>query len=82
MIQNSYCGETYRVLARVNQIIDEKTGRMQYMKNDCIILDAVVCRACYSKHRRFCPRSIYPYWRAIWLERAGFGPASVEQGTV
>lgn len=65
-----YCGGTYRVLARVNTIINEKTGKMQHMKNDCIMLEQVVCRACYSKHRRFCPRSIYPYWREIWLERA------------
>jgi len=64
-----FCGGTYRVLDRVNQIINEKTGKMQHMKNDCIILENVVCRACYSKHRRFCPRSIYPYWREIWLER-------------
>jgi hypothetical protein len=33
------------------------------------VLDEVVCRACYSKHRRFCPRSIYSFWREIWLER-------------
>jgi hypothetical protein len=65
-----YCGGTYRVLSRIDKIIDEKTGKMLYMKNDCIVLDGVVCRACYSKHRRFCPRSIYPYWREIWLERA------------
>lgn len=65
-----YCGGTYRVLRRVNQIIDEKTGRMQRLKNECIQLDGVVCRACYAKHRRFCPRGIFPYWREIWLERA------------
>lgn len=64
-----YCGGEYRVLNRVNQLINEKTGKMQYLKNDCIMLDEVVCRACYSKHRRFCPRSIYPYWREIWLDR-------------
>jgi hypothetical protein len=64
-----YCGGTYRVLDRVNKIINEKTGKMQRMKNDCIMLEKVVCLACYSKYRRFCPRSIYPYWREIWLER-------------
>ncbi|MBZ5679313.1 MAG: hypothetical protein LAO24_04310 [Acidobacteriia bacterium] len=64
-----YCGGTYRVLNRVNRIINEKTGKMQDLKNDCIMLDNVVCLACYSKFRRFCPRSIYPYWREIWLER-------------
>ncbi|MBZ5676604.1 MAG: hypothetical protein LAP61_20390 [Acidobacteriia bacterium] len=66
-----YCGRTYRVLARINQIINEKTGKMQRFKNECIVLDGVVCMACYARYRRFCPRSIYPYWREIWLERVG-----------
>ena len=66
-----YCGGTYRVLDRVSQIIDEKTGKMMRLKKDCIMLDDVVCRACYAKYRKFCPRSIYPYWREIWLDRVG-----------
>jgi hypothetical protein len=64
-----YCGGTYRVLDRVSRIIDEKTGEIRHLKNDCIILDSVVCHACYSQFRKFCPRRIYPYWREIWLER-------------
>jgi hypothetical protein len=64
-----YCGGTYRVLKRVTKIINESTGRMQEMKNPCIILDSVVCQAKYSECRLFCPRAIYPYWREIWLER-------------
>jgi len=64
-----YCGGTYRVLDRISKIINEKTGKMQNLKNDCIMLDEVVCRACYATNRRFCPRAIYAYWREIWLER-------------
>ena len=64
-----YCGVTYRVLKRVTRILDEKTGNMLEMKTPCIILDTVVCEARYSGSRMFCPRSIYPYWREIWLER-------------
>lgn len=64
-----YCGHTYRVLDRVHKIINEKTGKMLHLANDCIVLEGVVCQARYSKHRRFCPRSIYAYWREIWLER-------------
>jgi hypothetical protein len=64
-----YCGGTYQVLKRVSRILDEKTGVMQEMKNPCIILDKVVCQSRYSGCRMFCPRSIYPYWREIWLER-------------
>jgi hypothetical protein len=66
-----YCGGTYRVLDRVRRIINERTGKMLHLRNDCIILDDVTCRACYAKHRRFCSRSTYPYWREIWLERIG-----------
>jgi hypothetical protein len=64
-----YCGGTYSVHSRVNQIIDEKTGKMLKMKNACIILDGVICKAQYNKKMIFCPRATYPYWREIWLER-------------
>jgi hypothetical protein len=64
-----YCGGTYRVLKRVTHIIDEMTGRMEILRNACIVLEGVVCRARYSDCRLFCPRSIYPYWREVWLER-------------
>ena len=73
-----YCGGTYRVLKRVTKIINEKTGEMQEMKNPCIILDSVVCQARYSACRMFCPRSIYSYWREIWLERVEERPATAE----
>jgi hypothetical protein len=64
-----YCGGTYRVLKRVTRLIDEKTAKMVEMKNPCIILDTVVCQARYSPCRMLCPKSMYPYWREIWLER-------------
>ena len=65
-----YCGGTYKVLGSVNRLINERTGKMQDMKNPCIILDSVVCQARYSSCRLFCPKSMYPYWRETWLERA------------
>jgi hypothetical protein len=64
-----FCGGTYRVLKRVTRIIDERSGKMLDMKTPCIILDSVFCQARYSGCRMFCPRSIYSYWREIWLER-------------
>ena len=64
-----YCGETHRVLKRVTKIVNERTGEMQEMKTPCIILDSVICQSRYSECRAFCPRSIYSYWREIWLER-------------
>ena len=64
-----YCGGTYRVLKQVTRIINERTGRMLEMKTPCVILDSVICQSRYSECRLFCPRSIYSYWREIWLER-------------
>jgi hypothetical protein len=63
-----YCGRTARVLSKVEQIIDESTGKMIELKSDCYILDGVICMADHSRGRRLCPRGIYPYWRACWLE--------------
>ena len=64
-----YCGKTFKVLQRVDRIINEKTGAMMKLPNPCIILDRVTCSGCLSQDRLFCPRSIYLYWREIWLER-------------
>jgi hypothetical protein len=64
-----FCGKTFPVLRRVEKIINEKTGVMISMPNDCIILEGVTCGGCLSRERLFCPRSIYPYWREIWLRR-------------
>jgi hypothetical protein len=65
-----YCGQTFRVLRRVSTIVNERTGELQDLKNSCVVLESVVCQSRYSGCRMFCPRSIYPYWREIWLERA------------
>lgn len=64
-----YCGKAYRVLKRVTKTINEKTGKIKELKTQAVILDSVICQARYSECRLFCPRSIYPYWREIWLER-------------
>lgn len=61
-----YCGGTFRVHKRVNQIVDEKNGKMLRMKSSCIILDGSACAADYHK---LCPRAIYHYWREGWLRR-------------
>jgi hypothetical protein len=69
-----YCGRQARVLRRVERIIDENTGKMQSLRNACIVLQDVICT---SDYHRLCPRGIYPYWREIWLERVA-DPDSVE----
>lgn len=74
-----YCGGTHRVLRRVEKIVNERTGKMRLMKSPCIVLEGVICQSRYSECRFFCPRSIYSYWREIWLERVG-PPLSHPQG--
>jgi hypothetical protein len=72
---------SFRVLKRVERIIDEKTGRMVKIPNPCLILDGVTCSGYRSVDRMFCPRSIYPYWREVWLERAGTDGVPEEKAT-
>jgi hypothetical protein len=61
-----YCGGEYRVLRRVDRIVNEKTGELMDLPGDCIVLDNVTCTA---EYHRLCRRSIYPYWRELWLTR-------------
>jgi hypothetical protein len=61
-----YCGGRYRVARKVHKILNEKTGRMMHLPNDCVILEGVICTGDYHQ---LCPRSIFPYWREIWLRR-------------
>ena len=44
---------------------------MLSLPNDCILLDGPACvgNLSVSPNRLFCPRSIVPFWREIWLER-------------
>jgi hypothetical protein len=65
-----YCEKgTYKVLSRVDRIIDEKTGKLIRLPNPCLILDGVTCSGMHSSSRMFCPRHVYPFWREIWLKR-------------
>jgi hypothetical protein len=65
-----FTGRTFRVARRIENIINEKTGKMMHMKNDAVILENAVCLAKYINNcRRFCPRSVFVYFREIWLER-------------
>ncbi len=64
-----HCGRTYRVLGRVGRIIDERTGRMLRLAQDCVVLDGVICTGLENRARLFCPRSPLYYWRDAWLER-------------
>lgn len=61
-----FCGRYARVQSRVEHIIDEASGRMVELSNDCLILENVVCEGDFH---RFCPRGMYPFWREIWLRK-------------
>lgn len=76
-----FCGGTYRVRQRVDQIINERTGQMMRLPNDCVILENVWCRGDFSSKRLLCPRSIYPYWREIWLRRVAAPAGNTVPGT-
>lgn len=61
-----YVGRRFRVLRVVERIIEESTGRLVTLPGRSVILEDAVCTA---RYHRFCPRSVFPYWREIWLRR-------------
>jgi glycosyltransferase involved in cell wall biosynthesis len=69
-----FCGNIYRVLFRVNRMIDEKSGKMMDMKNPCIVLEGVTCA---WEYHRLCPKASFPYWRENWLKRAVESPETL-----
>ncbi|MEQ8783511.1 MAG: hypothetical protein RIE06_27935 [Roseibium album] len=65
-----YSGGKYRVQKRVSKLIDEVSGKMVMIKNPCIQLEDVYCRARCTPKRLGCPRASNTYWREIWLRRS------------
>jgi hypothetical protein len=72
--QSPYCGSVRKVKRSVTQFIDEATGVMRTVKNPCIMLEGVTCKAEYSDCRLLCPREIYSWWREAWLDRVDASP--------
>jgi hypothetical protein len=68
-----YCGGRFKVLGRVERLIEPKTGRMVTLMNDCVILEGVTVTGDYH---RFYPQNEYPFWREIWLRRIEEGRAT------
>jgi hypothetical protein len=62
-----YCGGEYRVAARVDHLIDEKTGQLVHFKNSCIALEGVTAT---GEYLAFCPQDEAIFWRESWLQRA------------
>lgn len=63
-----HCGKAFRVLHRVGKVMNEGTGKLTVLKNECLILDGADCNGEYTNPLG-CPRGAYPYWRQIWLEK-------------
>ena len=61
-----FCGGEYRVKARVERVIIEKTGELRQLTNSCIILDGVTA---IGEYQGFNPENDYIFWREVWLER-------------
>lgn len=67
-----FCGGEYRVRARVDRQIDERSGKMIAFKTPCITLEGVTATGEYFE---FAPLDERIYWREIWLERVALEPA-------
>lgn len=74
-----YTEREFKVVRRVNRIIDERTCKMIKLTSDAIVLENVYCEGRYAYCRRFCPRAIVPYWREIWLERVADSTTRTDQ---
>jgi hypothetical protein len=61
-----YCGRRFRVLKRVEQLIEEKSGRLVRIKTPGVILDGVTVS---GELYRFNPQNEFLLWREVWLER-------------
>jgi len=63
-----HCGKTFRVLQRPKKVMDEYTGKLMVLKNDCIVLEGAGCEGRYTGPLN-CTRATYPWYREVWLER-------------
>lgn len=69
----THCGQSFRVSQRLRKLMNEKTGKLMVLKNECLILEGIECIGMYAKPI-YCPRSSYLYWRELWLERVNNPP--------
>lgn len=61
-----FCGGTYKVLKKVNQILDEREVKVKKLKN-VYILDGLICEGSWPFNN--CDRSCFYFWKAAWLEK-------------
>lgn len=68
-----FCGGVYRVKARLERVIVEKTGELRQLTNPCIILDGITAT---GEFQGLNPENEYIFWREVWLER--FEPSATQ----
>jgi hypothetical protein len=61
-----YCDAEYRVRRQVRRIIDERTGKMISLAENCLILEGTICRGPIGKS---CPKQTHLFWRNVWLAK-------------
>jgi hypothetical protein len=61
-----FCGGEYRVSARVQTLVEEKSGKLITLTNPCVILDGVTASGEYFG---FYAQNESIFWREIWLEK-------------
>lgn len=62
-----FCGGTYKVLKRVEKILDPWTNKLRKCKN-LVILDGLLCNG-DKTHATACDRTCLYYWNEAWLEK-------------
>lgn len=72
-----FCGGQYRIRARVERVIVEKTGELRLLTNPCILLEGVTAG---GEYLGFNPENEHIFWREIWLERISpIAPSTEDQ---
>jgi hypothetical protein len=61
-----FCGGTYKILKKVNQMVDEREVKLMKLKN-VYILEGLICEGSWPFTS--CDRSCFYFWKAVWLEK-------------
>jgi hypothetical protein len=61
-----YCGGIYKVLKKVNHMLDERDMKVKKCK-DMLILEGLICQGSWPFKE--CDRSCFFFWKETWLEK-------------
>jgi hypothetical protein len=78
-LQRRFCGQTHKVVRRVERFFDERTRRMLKVKG-VVLLDGVHCMPPKGGPDDYagCQRMCLLFWKEDWLERVNDGDATRE----